>query len=138
MATLYQYKKLANWYFLLMAVLSTLPLSPWSGVTMILPTAFVLVVSVLREGIEDFARHQSDKLSNKQSVKRVLLDGTLEAITSGEVHVGDLLYVADDEDIPADILLLGGGIRSDDSAKKDESRERSGSSQNFPEEQGEG
>ena len=30
-----------------------------------LPTTFVLIVSVLREGIEDYARYKSDKLSNK-------------------------------------------------------------------------
>lgn len=65
LATLYQYKKLANWYFLLMTVLSCFPLAPWSPVTMILPTTFVLIVSVLREGIEDYARYKSDKLSNK-------------------------------------------------------------------------
>lgn len=136
MALLYQYKKLANWYFLLMTILSTLPISPWSSVTMITPTSFVLLISILREGIEDYARHQSDKLSNKQSVKRVLKDGSVETITSGEVNVGDLLFVADNEDIPADILLLGGGIRGDDSEKQNNDRDKSGNSQTFPDDQG--
>lgn len=45
----------------------------------------------------------------------------IETITSGEINVGDLLYVADDEDIPADILLLGGGIRSEDATRKEKS-----------------
>lgn len=110
LATLYQYKKLANWYFLLMSVLSCLPISPWSPVTMVFPTVFVVLLSVLREGYEDYFRYKSDKQSNRQSVRRVLRDGTVEEITSGEVLVGDILYVGDDEDIPADVLLLGGGV----------------------------
>ena len=61
LATLYQYKKLANWYFLLMSVLSCLPVSPWSPVTMVLPTVFVVLLSVLREGYEDYFRYKSDK-----------------------------------------------------------------------------
>lgn len=43
-------------------------------------------------------------------MRRVLKDGTVENITSGEVLVGDILYVGDDEDIPADVLLIGGGV----------------------------
>lgn len=49
------------------------------------------------------------------------MDGTIETITSGEVNVGDLLFVADDEDIPADILLVGGGIRAEDSLRREQS-----------------
>ena len=89
---------------------------------MILPTTFVLIVSVLREGIEDYARYKSDKLSNKQSVKRVRKDGSIETITSGEVNVGDLLFVEDDEDIAADIILVGGGIQNDVAMQKDGSK----------------
>lgn len=66
LATLYQYKKLANWYFLLMSVLSCLPISPWSPITMVLPTVFVVLLSVLREGYEDYFRYKSDKQSNRQ------------------------------------------------------------------------
>lgn len=102
-----------------MTVLSTLPLSPWSPITMIMPTTFVLFVSILREGVEDYARYKSDKLSNRQPVMRIKKDGSVETITSGEVHVGDLLYVADDEDIPADILLLGGGLQGDGKSKEE-------------------
>ena len=89
---------------------------------MILPTTFVLIVSVLREGIEDYARYKSDKLSNKQSDKRVRKDGSIETITSGEVNVGDLLFVEDDEDIAADIILVGGGIQNDVAMQKDGSK----------------
>ena len=66
LATLYQYKKLANWYFLLMSVLSCLPISPWSPITMVMPTVFVVLLSVLREGYEDYFRYKSDKQSNRQ------------------------------------------------------------------------
>ena len=37
----------------------------------------------------------------------------MEEITSGEVLVGDVIYVGDGEDIPADVVLLGGGIEQE-------------------------
>jgi hypothetical protein len=50
-------------------------------------------------------------------VRRVRQDGGVEQITSGEVLVGDVIYVGDGEDIPADVVLLGGGIEPDRQAQ---------------------
>lgn len=88
---------------------------------MVAPTVFVLMLSVLREGAEDYWRYKSDKQTNRQQATRVLKDGSVERITSGEVRVGDVIYVGDDEDIPADVLLLGGGIQRDSEQQEDQS-----------------
>jgi hypothetical protein len=49
-------------YFLVIAILQSIPLiSPLNPATAILPLIFVLTVSMLREGFEDYGRYKSDK-----------------------------------------------------------------------------
>lgn len=57
-----QFLRVANVYFLIIAILQSIPaISPLSPYTAYLPLAFVLVVSLIREGIEDYRRYRSDK-----------------------------------------------------------------------------
>lgn len=57
-----QFLRVANIYFLIIAILQSIPaISPLNPVTAIMPLAFVLGVSLLREGIEDYNRYKSDK-----------------------------------------------------------------------------
>ena len=57
-----QFKRLANIYFLIMAILQSISIiSPLNPTTAILPLAFVIAVSMLREGIEDYMRYSADK-----------------------------------------------------------------------------
>ena len=66
LALIFQYKRLANWYFLALSVLGAIPgITPWSPVTQITPTVFVLMVAVVREGIEDYMRYRADKHTNQ-------------------------------------------------------------------------
>ena len=56
-----QFKRLANIYFLLMAILQSISIiSPLNPITAILPLVFVIAVSMLREGIEDYMRYKAD------------------------------------------------------------------------------
>jgi len=62
LSLLLQFKRLANVYFLFIAVLQSIPaISPLNPITAILPLVFVLAVSMLREGVEDYMRYKSDK-----------------------------------------------------------------------------
>lgn len=62
LSLLLQFKRLANVYFLITAVIQSLPMiSPLTPVTAIAPLTFVLAVSMIREGIEDYIRYKSDK-----------------------------------------------------------------------------
>lgn len=62
LSLLYQFKRFANIYFLLISILSFFPsISPFSALSSTLPFAFVVMVSVFREGIEDLARYKSDR-----------------------------------------------------------------------------
>jgi hypothetical protein len=57
-----QFKRLANIYFLTIAVLQSIPIiSPLTSVTAIVPLVFVLAISMIREGIEDYIRYKSDR-----------------------------------------------------------------------------
>ena len=62
---LYQFMRFANVYFLIVAVLQSNPVvSPLHPATAILPLIFVLTLSLLREGFEDYGRFKSDKTQN--------------------------------------------------------------------------
>ena len=57
-----QFRRLANCYFLLIAILQSIPeISPLSPYTAIAPLVFVVGLSMIREALEDFNRYQSDK-----------------------------------------------------------------------------
>ena len=52
-----QFRRVANLYFLFTAALSLTPLTPFSATSVILPLAFVVGVSMLKEAIEDWRRY---------------------------------------------------------------------------------
>lgn len=60
-ALAFQFTKITNIYFALMMVFFLMPsISPFSIGTVISPFAFIMLVSLLREAIEDIRRHRSD------------------------------------------------------------------------------
>lgn len=64
-----QFKRLANIYFLIMAILQSISIiSPLNPTTAILPLVFVIAVSMIREGIEDYMRYRADTETNSQEV----------------------------------------------------------------------
>ena len=62
---LLQFLRYANIYFLIIAVLQSIPsISPLNPFTAIAPLLIVLGLSMTREGAEDYDRHRSDKNLN--------------------------------------------------------------------------
>jgi magnesium-transporting ATPase (P-type) len=62
MGLLNQFYRFSNVYFLCIAILQSIKLiSPLNPITAILPLIFVLSVSMLREGFEDYGRYKSDR-----------------------------------------------------------------------------
>lgn len=51
--------------------------SPTSPITSILPLVFVVVVTAIKQGYEDFLRHRNDRAVNEQLID-VVRDGNLE------------------------------------------------------------
>jgi len=60
-----QFRRIANFYFLIIAILQSIPaISPLNPVTAIAPLIFVVGVSMLRDGYEDYKRYKADKETN--------------------------------------------------------------------------
>jgi magnesium-transporting ATPase (P-type) len=103
---LLQFKRYANIYFLIIAVLQSIPsISPMNPSTAIAPLVFVLMVSMIREGFEDYDRHQSDEKENMDKVYR-LIGNEFKEDLSKNIEVGDIIRINEYSIIPADFLLL--------------------------------
>lgn len=74
-------------------------------ITAILPLTFVLGVSMMREGLEDYQRYKSDVTTNQKTVKFVKA-GRISIGQAKDVKVGDILFVTENEDFPADMIIL--------------------------------
>ena len=105
-ALLYQFMRLANVYFLFTAILQCIPaISPLGPGTALTPIIFVLTVSLIREAYEDIKRANLDKIQNSVKCK-VYRNGKWISIESGELEIGEIIQVDQDEMFPADLVLL--------------------------------
>ena len=107
LSLLLQFSRYANIYFLINAILQSIPsISPLAPISAIAPLIFVIALSMLREGFEDFQRYRSD-LETNNSETAVSKNGRFETVKWKEVQVGDLVRVKADEFFPADLIVLG-------------------------------
>ena len=103
---LLQYKKYANIYFLVTAILQSIPaISPLSPFSAIAPVIFVIFLAVIREGYEDYQRHVSDNELNS-STCTVYREGKFITLQWRYLRVGDIVKVEDMEFFPADIVVF--------------------------------
>ena len=101
-----QFSRYANLFFLFTAVLQQIPnVSPTNRYTTIAPLAIVLLVSAIKELVEDFKRKSSDKTLN-YSKARVLKGGDFSDTRWINASVGDIVRVESEEPFPADLVLL--------------------------------
>lgn len=101
-----QFSKYANLFFLFTAALQQIPnISPTNRYTTIVPLAVVLLVSAIKEGVEDWKRKTQDKSLN-DSKARVLRGSTFEETKWFNAAVGDIVRVESEEPFPADLVLL--------------------------------
>ncbi|XP_066990965.1 probable phospholipid-transporting ATPase IIB isoform X5 [Anabrus simplex] len=70
------------------------------------PLTFVLTVTICREAVDDFRRHQRDKEVNGQRYRRLVRGRDSELVPSSKLRVGDLVIVEKDQRVPADLVLL--------------------------------
>ncbi|KAK1999557.1 phospholipid-translocating P-type ATPase [Colletotrichum falcatum] len=65
---LFQFSRLGNFYFLCVGVPQTIPgISTTGNVTTILPLMFFVLVTIVKEGYDDFKRHRLDKVENAET-----------------------------------------------------------------------
>ncbi|GFZ16181.1 autoinhibited Ca2+/ATPase II [Actinidia rufa] len=101
-----QFRRVANFYFLVTGILAFTPLAPYSAVSAILPLFLVIGATMVKEGIEDWRRQQQDTEVNNRKVKVHFGDGVFEQTEWKNLRVGDIVKVEKDEFFPADLLLL--------------------------------
>ena len=104
-----QFQKLANVYFLFVGVLEVVPEFTVSNSvpTYIGPLSFVLMVTAIKDILEDLARARADKEENGRKTQVFDADakGFVEKKWS-EVRTGDIVRLVNRDMIPADIVML--------------------------------
>ncbi|KAL2022829.1 hypothetical protein VTK56DRAFT_4360 [Thermocarpiscus australiensis] len=131
---LFQFSRLANFYFLCVGIPQTIPgISTTGNFTTILPLLFFVLLTIVKEGYDDWKRHRLDKVENARPVavlRPVDRAGTCRPTEESDVlpqckagqanrlglrwstlkwkdlKVGDVIRLARDDDVPADIVLL--------------------------------
>ena len=108
LALLNQFKRYANIYFLIVAILQSIPqISPLSPISSWAPLIFVISLSIIREAFEDLSRYKSDKETNGTKTKRFLMqERKWEEIEWKDIYPGDIIMTLDGEYFPADMLVL--------------------------------
>ncbi|KAK3442822.1 hypothetical protein EUGRSUZ_B03071 [Eucalyptus grandis] len=101
-----QFRRVANFYFLVSGVLAFTSLAPYSASSAIIPLVLVVGATMVKEGIEDWRRKQQDTEINNRKVKVHRQNGVFDYTEWKNLRVGDIVKVEKDEFFPADLLLL--------------------------------
>ncbi|OCT60169.1 probable phospholipid-transporting ATPase IIA [Xenopus laevis] len=101
-----QFKYFFNLYFLILACTQFVPemrLGPLY--TFWVPLGFVLLVTIIREAVEEIRCFVRDKEVNSQIYSKLTNRGTVK-VRSSNIQVGDLVIVEKNQRIPADMIFL--------------------------------
>ncbi|GMH43083.1 hypothetical protein BSKO_11005 [Bryopsis sp. KO-2023] len=102
-----QFSRVANLYFLLIAVLQLIPgLSPTHWFTTVAPLVFVLIVNAVKEIYDDYYRHKSDDEVNNRKVDVLSVKDGIQKSKWKCLQVGDVVRIMHDEEVPADVVFL--------------------------------
>ncbi|KAI8057109.1 hypothetical protein BDF22DRAFT_617084 [Syncephalis plumigaleata] len=100
----FQFRRFYNIYFLLAAIFVLLEpsLDPTSE---LLPLCIVLLITAIKDGLEDYKRYKQDKQANTKEFT-VVRDGQHQTVLSMDIVPGDVVYLTKDIPVPADLVLL--------------------------------
>ncbi|KAJ4752769.1 Phospholipid-transporting ATPase [Rhynchospora pubera] len=101
-----QFRRVANMYFLITACLAYTDLAPYSSTSAVYPLVLVILVTMLKELIEDWRRKQQDNDVNNRKTLVLNADGKFKYSQWKNLRVGDIVKVQKDEFFPADLILL--------------------------------
>ncbi|XP_029463630.1 phospholipid-transporting ATPase IG isoform X2 [Rhinatrema bivittatum] len=100
-----QFRRIANFYFLIIFLVQVIVDTPTSPVTSGLPLFFVITVTAIKQGYEDWLRHRADNEVNKSSVF-VVEQARCVKKECEKIKVGDIVEVKENETFPCDLVLL--------------------------------
>ncbi|XP_068570692.1 phospholipid-transporting ATPase VB [Cebidichthys violaceus] len=103
-----QFHRLANIYFVGLAILNFVPVvNAFQPEVALIPICVILSLAALKDAWEDFRRYQSDrKLNNTPCFIYSRKDKRFTESSWKDVRVGDFVKVFCNEIVPADLLLL--------------------------------
>ncbi|XP_048258493.1 phospholipid-transporting ATPase ID-like isoform X1 [Haliotis rufescens] len=101
-----QFQRLANAYFLGLLIMQVMPVvSSLTPLTTVIPLVVVLIVTAIKDAVDDFKRHRSDaQVNNRKS--DVLRDGKIVSARWHTVVVGDIIRLRNNDFVAADFMLL--------------------------------
>ncbi|XP_039400743.1 phospholipid-transporting ATPase IC isoform X1 [Mauremys reevesii] len=101
-----QFKRVANFYFLVLLILQTIPqITTLSWYTTLVPLLLVLGITAIKDLVDDIARHRMDNEINNRTCD-VIRDGRFKTAKWKDIQVGDVIRLEKNAFVPADILLL--------------------------------
>ncbi|KAI9478083.1 MAG: hypothetical protein EXX96DRAFT_595572 [Benjaminiella poitrasii] len=101
-----EFSKSANVFFLFISCIQQIPnISPTSRYTTLLPLVIVLIITAVKEIIEDFGVHKSDRELNSRKCK-ILEGAQFVEKRWRDLKVGDICRIDNSQFFPADLLLL--------------------------------
>ncbi|XP_031247458.1 phospholipid-transporting ATPase 1-like [Pistacia vera] len=101
-----QFHRVAYLYFLAIAALNQLPpLAVFGRTVSLFPLLFVLCVTAIKDGYEDWRRHRSDQKENNREAL-VLQGDRFQLKKWKKIRAGEVVKILSDETIPCDIVLL--------------------------------
>ncbi|WOG96117.1 hypothetical protein DCAR_0415448 [Daucus carota subsp. sativus] len=101
-----QFHRVAYLYFLGIAALNQLPpLAVFGRTASLFPLLFVLLVTAIKDGYEDWRRHRSDLYENNRKVL-VLQSGKFQNKKWKDIRAGEVVKVSVEDSIPCDMVLL--------------------------------
>ncbi|KAI9297264.1 phospholipid-translocating P-type ATPase [Neoconidiobolus thromboides FSU 785] len=102
-----QFGRFMNFYFLLIACLQLIKqLTPINPITTWTPLIIIFSISGIKEIYDDYKRWKADQQFNERYYSKLRSDGSLKPIQSGQIKVGDIVKISQDEEIPCDLVLL--------------------------------
>jgi phospholipid-transporting ATPase len=89
------------------------PLEPYSTVGTLV---FVMLITSVINGIDDFKRNQADEYENNRAVRVVTFNGDQlveEQRRAKDIQVGDIVRVLEHEPLPVDLVILLTSLHTD-------------------------
>uniref|UniRef100_A0A8C4UBR9 Phospholipid-transporting ATPase n=1 Tax=Falco tinnunculus TaxID=100819 RepID=A0A8C4UBR9_FALTI len=101
-----QFKRAANFYFLVLLILQSIPqITTLSWYTTLVPLLLVLGITAVKDLVDDIAHHRMDNEVNNRKCE-VIREGRFKNTKWKDIKVGDIIRLKKNTFVPADILLL--------------------------------
>ncbi|XP_078483950.1 phospholipid-transporting ATPase ID [Ciona intestinalis] len=101
-----QFHRVVNVYFVCLLILQFIPeISSLNPTTTLIPIITVLLITAIKDAVDDIKRHRSDdSVNNRKS--SVVKDNSLVQEKWMDIKVGDVIQLKNNDHVTADLLLL--------------------------------